>query len=76
MLLTIRSAAAATTLTTMVGFGGMISAYQAGLRSIGVLAVLGMGFSLASVALFLPALLLWREGRGKTANATSPGARA
>jgi len=53
----------ATTLTTMVGFGGMISAHQAGLQSIGVLAVLGMALSLLSVATLMPAMLLWLAHR-------------
>jgi len=46
------------TLTTMIGFGGMLAAHQSGLRSLGVLAVLGMGFSLITVFTLLPAMLL------------------
>lgn len=46
------------TLTTMIGFGGMMAAHQSGLRSLGVLAVLGMGFSLIAVFTLLPATLL------------------
>lgn len=48
----------ASTLTTMIGFGGMMAAHQSGLRSLGVLAVLGMGFSLIAVFTLLPAILL------------------
>ncbi|MDY0001211.1 MAG: MMPL family transporter [Polyangia bacterium] len=53
----------ATTLTTMVGFGGMISAHQIGLQSIGLLAVLGMGFCLLSVCTVMPALMIFRDDR-------------
>ncbi len=55
----------ATTLTTMLGFGGLISAHQAGLRSIGVLAVIGMALSWLAVTTFLPALLMLVDGRKK-----------
>lgn len=48
----------ASTLTTMIGFGGMMAAHQIGLRSLGVLAVLGMGFSLVAVFSLLPAILI------------------
>jgi len=54
---------AVSTMTTMIGFGGMMAAHQDGLQSLGVLAVLGMGLSLLAVSTFLPALLLYLEGR-------------
>lgn len=53
----------ATTLTTMVGFGGMISAHQAGLQSIGVLAVVGMALSWLGVVTLLPAVIIWNDNR-------------
>ncbi len=64
----------ATTLTTMVGFGGMISAHQVGLESIGILAVLGMGYSLLAVATFLPAILIWRDSRAARRAGSTPSA--
>jgi predicted RND superfamily exporter protein len=54
---------AVSTLTTMIGFGGMMAAHQSGLRSLGVLAVLGMGFSMVAVFTLLPALLLCLDTR-------------
>ncbi len=54
---------AVSTLTTMIGFGGMMAAHQSGLRSLGVLAVLGMGFSLIAVFTLLPAILLCLDTR-------------
>ena len=49
-------------LTTMIGFGGLLLSFHPGLRSIGALAVVGIGATLLAALLFLPALLQWLEG--------------
>jgi hypothetical protein len=51
-------------LTTMIGFGGLLLSFHPGLRSIGELAVVGIGATLLTALLFLPALLQWLEDRG------------
>ena len=51
-------------LTTMIGFGGLLLSFHPGLRSIGSLAVVGIGATLLAALLFLPALLQWLEDRG------------
>ncbi|MDX1530883.1 MAG: MMPL family transporter, partial [Rhodothermales bacterium] len=51
-------------LTTMIGFSGLLLSFHPGLRSIGVLAVIGIGTTLAAALVFLPALLQWLEDRG------------
>ena len=53
-------------LTTMIGFGGLLLSFHPGLRSIGELAVVGIGTTLLSAVLFLPALLQWLEDRDAT----------
>ncbi len=53
-------------LTTMIGFGGLLLSFHPGLRSIGELAVVGIGTTLLSAVLFLPALLQWLEDREAT----------
>lgn len=50
-------------LTTMVGFGGLLLSFHPGLRSIGQLAVVGIGATLAAALIFLPALLSYLETR-------------
>lgn len=50
-------------LTTMIGFGGLLLSFHPGLRSIGELAVVGIGTTLLAALLFLPALLQWLEER-------------
>ena len=50
-------------LTTMVGFAGLLLSFHPGLESIGSLAVVGIGATLAAALLFLPALLQWLEVR-------------
>ncbi|NNE71075.1 MAG: MMPL family transporter [Rhodothermales bacterium] len=50
-------------LTTMVGFGGLLLSFHPGLRSIGQLAVVGIGATLAAALIFLPALLSYLESR-------------
>jgi len=51
------------TLTTMIGFGGLMLSFQPGLNSMGTLAAIGLGTTLGAAILFLPALLQWLEDR-------------
>lgn len=44
-------------LTNLIGFGGLLLSNHPGLRSIGVLAVVGIGTTLVSTLVFFPALL-------------------
>ena len=53
-------------LTTMVGFAGLLLSFHPGLESIGLLAVFGIGSTLVAALLFLPALLQWLENRATT----------
>ncbi len=57
-------AVAITTLTTLFGFAGMLSAANPGLQSLGILACIGLGTSLVSSLTMLPALLQWLENKG------------
>ena len=50
-------AAVLTTLTTLIGFGGMITASMGGLRSMGILAIIGFLSCLAMTWILLPLLL-------------------
>ncbi|NVJ99679.1 MAG: MMPL family transporter [Alphaproteobacteria bacterium] len=50
-------AAVLTTLTTLMGFGGLVTASMGGLRSMGYLALIGFGMCLIMTRLLLPALL-------------------
>ncbi len=50
-------------LTTMVGFGGLLLSFHPGLHSIGSLAVAGIAMTLLAALIFLPALLQWIEDR-------------
>lgn len=50
--------------TTMVGFAGLLFSSSPGLRTIGELAVIGIGTTLLAALVFLPALIQWRENRG------------
>ncbi|MDZ4701440.1 MAG: MMPL family transporter [Rhodothermales bacterium] len=50
-------------LTTMIGFSGLLLSFHPGLHSIGQLAVVGIGATLLSSMIFLPALLQWMENR-------------
>lgn len=52
-------------LTTMMGFGGLLFSFHPGLRSIGLLAVIGIGATLLATLLFLPALIQWLEDRSE-----------
>lgn len=53
-------------LTTMIGFAGLLLSFHPGLHTIGELAVVGIGATLISALLFLPALLQWLEGSQKS----------
>ncbi|MEZ4700469.1 MAG: MMPL family transporter [Rhodothermales bacterium] len=50
-------------ITTMIGFAGLLLSFHPGLETIGMLAVVGIGATLVSALLFLPALLQWLEDR-------------
>ena len=56
-------AASITTLTTMLGFGGLITASMGGLRSMGMLALIGFGTCLILTWTLLPALLSFYKKR-------------
>lgn len=49
-------------LTTMIGFGGLLLSFHPGLHSIGELAVAGIMGTLLAALIFLPAMLQWLEG--------------
>jgi predicted RND superfamily exporter protein len=51
-------------LTTMLGFAGLLFTNHPGLRSLGEMATIGIGMTLLSALLFLPALIQWLEDRG------------
>ncbi|MEP0547245.1 MAG: MMPL family transporter [Rhodothermales bacterium] len=59
-------------LTTMIGFSGLLLSFHPGLRSIGLLALIGIGATLLAALLFLPALLQWMEDREAVEPATTP----
>jgi len=59
-------------LTTMMGFGGLLLSFHPGLNSIGSLAVVGIGMTLLSAVVFLPALLQWIEDRSAPSNTGAP----
>jgi len=50
-------------ITTMLGFAGLLFTSHPGLYSIGLLAVTGIGMTLFSALTFLPALIQWLEDR-------------
>ena len=50
-------------MTTMIGFSGLLFSFHPGLRSIGLLALIGIGTTLVAALLFLPALMQWMESR-------------
>jgi len=50
-------------LTTMMGFAGLLFTSHPGLYSIGLLAVTGIGMTLFSAVTFLPALIQWLEDK-------------
>lgn len=49
--------------TTMLGFSGLLFTNHPGLQSIGEMAVLGIGMTLVAALTFLPALIQWLEDR-------------
>ncbi len=61
-------------LTTMIGFSGLLLSFHPGLRSIGLLALIGIGTTLLAALLFLPALLQWLEDRNAVEPANRPAA--
>ena len=52
-------------LTTMLGFAGLLFTAHPGLQSLGIMAVLGIGMTLVTSLTFLPAFLQWLELKGK-----------
>jgi hypothetical protein len=50
-------------ITTMLGFAGLLFTNHPGLQSIGVMAVLGIGMTLLTSVTFLPALIQWLEDK-------------
>lgn len=50
-------------ITTIIGFGGLLLSFHPGLRSIGELAAVGVGMTLLAALLFLTALIQWIEDR-------------
>ncbi|MBT3343962.1 MAG: MMPL family transporter [Gemmatimonadetes bacterium] len=63
VLRTTGTALMATTLTTMVGFAGLVPAHHPALYWIGAVSLLGLGCAFISAVTILPALLQLREGR-------------
>ena len=55
----------ATSLTTMVGFSGLIPANHPALPSIGILSLIGLGCCFVTAITLLPALLQIRENRNR-----------
>lgn len=49
--------------TSMIGFGGQMTSDYPGLRSLGETAALGIGLTLLTAIVFLPALIQWLEDR-------------
>ena len=47
--------------TTMLGFAGLLFTSHPGLQSLGVMAVLGIGMTLLTAVIFLPAMIQWLE---------------
>ncbi len=54
------------TLTTAIGFGGLLLSFHPGLNSLGTLAVIGLGTTLTAAVVFLPSLLQWMEDHEAT----------
>jgi len=59
-------------LTSMEGFGGLVLSFYPGMRSIGQLAVIGIGMTLLTALVFLPALLKVLEARQPATPAVVP----
>jgi len=63
VLRTTGAAALMASLTTMEGFGGMLTADHRGLYSLGLISIIGMGTCLYMSVVFLPAWFAYREER-------------
>lgn len=50
-------------ITTMLGFSGLLFTNHPGLQSIGTMAVIGIGMTLIAALTFLPSLIQWLEDR-------------
>lgn len=50
-------------LTTMLGFSGLLFTNHPGLQSLGTMAVIGIGMTLVTALTFLPALIQWLEDK-------------
>jgi len=50
-------------ITTMLGFSGLLFTNHPGLQSLGTMAVIGIGMTLLAALTFLPALIQWLEDR-------------
>lgn len=50
-------------LTTMLGFAGLLFTNHPGLQSLGIMAVVGVGMTLVTALTFLPALIQWMEDK-------------
>lgn len=57
------------TITTIIGFAGLLLSFHPGLRSIGLLAVVGLGTTLLASLTFLPAMIQWLEEASFPGNA-------
>ena len=57
-------------LTTMVGFGGLLLSFHPGLNTVGALAVAGIGATLLTALILLPALIQYLENAGHLWNET------
>lgn len=56
-----RRAVFVTAMTTMIGFGSLLTASHRGLASLGLLMLLGSAAGLVAALVVLPALLAWRH---------------
>jgi hypothetical protein len=65
---------AVSSVTTMVGFGGLVLSMHPGLRSIGLMAVLGIGMTLIAALVLLPALIAFLERRTDRPSGNGPPA--
>ena len=61
VLRTTGMALVATSLTTMVGFAGLLPAHHPAVYSIGILSLIGLGCCFITSVTLLPALMQWRE---------------
>jgi len=62
---------AVSSVTTMVGFGGLVLSMHPGLRSIGLMAVLGIAMTLIAALVTLPAVLAFLELRSEPGSSHS-----